>query len=239
MSLLPLSFFAGILTVLSPCVFTLLPVILGGAVENVRKRNPFIIIASLGVSIFVFTMLLKVSTAFIMIPPGVWSFLAGGLLLMFGISALFPTLWGKLNVALKLGTKSDSFLQKASAQEGILGDILIGMALGPVFSSCSPTYTLIIATVLPQNFVVGIINLVAYVVGLCLVLLLVALFGQRIVKKLKWAVNPNGNFKRVVAVIFIVLGLMIIFGIDKQIETFFVNNGSFGIIQFEQNLLPK
>ena len=32
--------------------------------------------------------------------------------------------------------------------------VLLGMALGPVFASCSPTYALVLATVLPANFAV-------------------------------------------------------------------------------------
>ena len=51
---------------------------------------------------------------------------------------------------------------------------MIGAALGPVFSSCSPTYALIVATVLPQSFLSGLFYISVYVIGLALMLLLVA-----------------------------------------------------------------
>lgn len=238
MNLIPISFIAGILTVLSPCVFTLLPVILGGAVENVRKRNPTIIILSLVLSIFLFTLLLKTTTLFIMVHPLVWSTIAGGLLILFGISSLFPDIWGRIDLLFGFTSKSDKALHTASSRHDFIGDVMIGVALGPVFSSCSPTYSLIIATILPQNFFVGLINLIVYVAGLGIILLLTALFGQKIVKRLKWAVDPKGAFKRGMAIFFIVLGILIIFGVDKQIETYFVTNGIFDITQFERNLIP-
>ncbi|USN58208.1 MAG: hypothetical protein H6767_08005 [Candidatus Peribacteria bacterium] len=46
----------------------------------------------------------------------------------------------------------------------MLGSILVGISLGPVFSSCSPTYAIILAVILPTSFLFGLVNLFAYVV---------------------------------------------------------------------------
>ena len=66
------AFFAGMITVFAPCIFALLPVIVGGSISgNVEdKRRPLIITASLAVSLIVFTVLLKATTLFIDISPG-------------------------------------------------------------------------------------------------------------------------------------------------------------------------
>lgn len=69
MEYLLVSFIAGILTVMAPCVFTLLPVILGGSLTGTSWKKPATIIASLSISIFVFTLILKASTALIDIHP--------------------------------------------------------------------------------------------------------------------------------------------------------------------------
>ena len=63
--------------------------------------------------------------------------------------------------------------------------ILMGAALGPVFSSCSPTYALILAIVLPAGFLFGFLALVSYTLGLAAILFAIAIFEQKLVKKLK------------------------------------------------------
>jgi len=70
MILLIVSFIAGVLTILAPCILPLLPVVLGGAVSDAgNRRRPFIIIIALSLSVFIFTLLLKGSTALITVSP--------------------------------------------------------------------------------------------------------------------------------------------------------------------------
>ena len=93
-----LTYIAGLLTALAPCVLPLLPVILGGSVAGARadKRRPYIITASLVVSLIVFTLLLKVSTVLIAIDPRVWSIGSGVLVITLGVFMLFPDLWARI-----------------------------------------------------------------------------------------------------------------------------------------------
>ena len=66
MILLLLSLLAGVLTVLAPCTISLLPVIVGGSLSGGQSfRRALVVTGSLGVSVILFTLLLKVSTAFI------------------------------------------------------------------------------------------------------------------------------------------------------------------------------
>ena len=48
-------------------------------------------------------------------------------------------------------------------------------------------------------------NIMAYVLGLMLVLLVIVYGGRTVLKKLRWAVNPTGYFKRIVAIVIILL----------------------------------
>ncbi|MFZ2255357.1 MAG: hypothetical protein WAW59_04920 [Patescibacteria group bacterium] len=48
----------------------------------------------------------------------------------------------------------------------MLRAIITGAALGPVFSTCSPTYTLLLATVFPVSLVAGIGYTLVYALGL-------------------------------------------------------------------------
>lgn len=234
-----LSFLAGILTVLAPCVFTLLPIILGGSLQTGKAKRAFLIILSLLLSIIIFTLILRASTALIQIPQSFWSVISGMIIISIGLISIFPDTWNKLSFKLGLQRKSDKLLDNASHQKGLLGDVLTGAALGPVFSSCSPTYALIIAVILPQDFFVGFINLLVYALGLGLILGIISILGQKFIKRMKWAVNPKGVFKKVLGILFVLVGIMILTGFDKTLETFLLDNGLFDPTGIELDLMEE
>lgn len=240
MTLLIVSFIAGVLTVLAPCILPLLPIIVGGSMADSSSRwKPVIITASLAISVIFFTLILKATTAFIEIPPQFWKTISGGILIFFGVITLFPELWERLakNFTPK---KANVLLAKGTQKKSIWGDITIGAALGPVFSSCSPTYAVIIALVLPESFQKGMVYLIAYAIGLSLALLLIAYLGQKLTKRLEGAANPKGFFKRFLGVLFIAVGLAVFFGYDKTIESRILDTGIYdGISNLEGKLIEK
>ncbi|MEK7602047.1 MAG: cytochrome c biogenesis protein DipZ [Patescibacteria group bacterium] len=234
---LGIAFIAGILTVLAPCILPLLPVVIGGSVTgDTSFKRAFTVVAALGFSVVAFTLLLKVSTAFITVPPLFWQLLSGGLLILFGILTTFPNLWESLGITALLNIKGNRLMATGDKKQGFVGDLLVGIALGPVFTSCSPTYFIVLATILPANPVIGFIYLLAYTFGLSLSLLLIAVVGQRIVDRLDLAANPHGWFKRGLGILFIVIGLAVTFGIDKILATSLPQQ-AYGITGIEQNLL--
>jgi cytochrome c biogenesis protein CcdA len=240
MILLILSFVAGVLTVLAPCVLPLLPVIIGGSLDTKDKFKPYQIIVGLVVSITLFTLLLKASTLLIDIEPRFWTWVSATILILFGLVYLFPGVWDKISLRLKLSSNSDKLLEKATEKTGWAGNVLLGAALGPVFASCSPTYSLIIATILPVNFFEGLIYILVYCLGLASIMLAISILGRGLVKKLGLFSNPNGWFKKILGIIFILIGIAIIFGLDKQLETSLLNNPNFfDITKIENQLLDR
>ncbi len=232
-----ISFIAGILTVFAPCILTLLPVIVGGSISGgVNTRRVFTVVISLGVSIFLFTLLLKFSTALITIPSIFWQLLSGCLLIFFGVVTLMPLIWERMPLVNKIYVGSNKLLGSGYLKQNVFGDIIVGAALGPVFSSCSPTYFVILAAVLPAHFATGIAYLLAYVLGLCLFLFVIAYVGQKVIVKLGVASGSKSVFKKIIGIIFILVGLAVIFGIDKKIEIS-LPSGAFGEIGIEQRLL--
>lgn len=232
-----LSFLAGVLTVLAPCVLPVLPIIIGGSVQGHGKRNPYVITASLALAIVLFTFLLKFSTLFINIPPELWRIISGVIILAFGLISLFPTMWDTLSIRLGLLSRSEKLLADSAHTSSRWSDVLIGLSLGPVFSSCSPTYFIILATVLPRSLAAGTLDLIAYAVGLALVLLLVSLIGQRFIKNARWAADPNGWFKRGLGILFLLVGLLILTGADIRFQTYIADKNIFNGTTIEQSLL--
>ena len=229
----------GLLTVLAPCTLPLLPVIIGGSVSGESNvKRALVIATSLGTSVFLFTLLLKASTLFIAVPQSFWQVFSGGLLIIFGLVTLFPTIWDKFGFAQKMNLSGNRLLAQGYTKQNITGDIIMGAALGPVFSSCSPTYFIVLATVLPVHPAEGIVYLLAYCVGLILSLLLVSVLGQRIVLALGIASDPRGWFKRVIGALFLIIGIIIATGYSTQLEsTILAHAGIFDVTQIEQKLL--
>jgi cytochrome c-type biogenesis protein len=244
MALLVLSFIAGVLTVAAPCVLPLLPVIIGGAVLDAAKDKPerqwlrpVLIAASLAVSVVVFSLVIKGTTALLGVPQAVWQVLSGVIVVMLGVYFLWPHLWEVFALKSGVVNRSNAVLGKAYRRGGWMGTILIGASLGPVFSSCSPTYALIVATILPASFGQGLLYLVAYAFGMSVTLLLIAYLGQAFVTRLRWLANPNGWFKRIVGIAFILVGLAVMFGLDKDLQAFVLERGWYSpISNLEQRL---
>ena len=231
MTLLVLSFFAGVLTVAAPCILPLLPVIVGGSLTGNDKTyprpwlKPAVITASLAISVIIFTLLLKATTALLGVPLTVWSTISGLIVLLFGIHLFFPVIWEKVMLASGIYNKSNQLMGLSSTKTGPTKDIVLGASLGPVFNSCSPTYALIVAAILPQSFLTGLSYLTAYAIGLATVLLLIAFAGQSLVDKMHWLSNPSGVFRRVIGVLFVIVGISVIFGFDKQFQAYILEEG--------------
>ena len=197
------------------------------------------VVASLGISVILFTLLLKASSLLIDIPQDFWKWISGGIIFFFGLTMVFPDLWEKFSFANTLSIKSNKVLTTGYQKNSVWGDVIIGASLGPIFSACSPTYFVILATVLPVSFFLGIIYLFTYVLGLSLALIAVALVGERIMAKVGKVSDPRGWFKKIFGVIFILVAIAIISGYDKKLQISLLDAGFLDVTKIEQKLLEK
>ena len=241
--LVVVSLLAGVLTVAAPCVLPLLPVIVGGSIvadgADARRARwrPFVIAASLAVSVIVFTLLLKATTALLGIPPQVWQIISGVIVILLGINLLVPSLWERVSTRLGLGDRSNRALDASVQRQSVGGDILTGASLGPVFTSCSPTYALIVAAVLPVSFAEGLLYVTLYAIGLAIPRLLFARVGRRAARRLGWVADPRGWFRRTMGVLFIIVGIVVIVGADKALLTLILDLGWYDpIVKLEEVL---
>lgn len=209
-----ISFIAGALTVLAPCVLPLLPVIVGGSAAGGEPdpRRAFVIVGSLCTSVFLFTLLLNAGAALIHIPDFFWQLISGFLIFFFGIAMYAPSVWDRIPAVNALYRRSNRLVGKGYFKRSLIGDALVGVALGPVFSSCNPTYLVILAAVLLSHFSSGVWYLVAYIFGMCLALSGIALLGKKAIGLLGVASDARGWFKKITGALFVMVGIAVIFG---------------------------
>lgn len=158
---------------------------------------------------------------------------------MFGITLLFPSLWEKIPFVSKISIGSNKTLGRGHLKKTFWGDVLVGASLGPIFSTCSPTYFVILATVLPASFLLGSLYLFSYTFGLSLMLLLIALLGEKLTSRLNGLSDSRGIFKRVIGLLFILLGIAIVLGLEKKFETELIEHNYFDVTKIETRLLQK
>ena len=212
-----LTLLAGVLTVLTPCALPLLPVIVGGGLAG-GTRRPWIVAAGLVVTLITFTVLLKASTSLMAVDARVWLMISGLLILFLGLSMLFPGGWAVIAQRLGFSRGANTLLACANRTRGSWSAAATGVALGPVFSSCSPTYAWVIATVLPTDMLWGMTLLGLYCLGLVGALVLLSLLGRRIIERFSWAMNPQGWFRRGVALLLVVVGVLVTSGTHRNLQ---------------------
>lgn len=238
-----ISMLAGALTVLAPCILPLLPVVVGSAAEEgegrrIPKRS-LVVIGSLAVSVVVFTLLLKASTLLITIPQSFWQWFSGALIILVGLALVFPNLWARVPGVGALSSAGNKALGTGYQKKNYMGDMIVGFALGPVFTTCSPTYLFIIATILPSNFVTGLWYLLGFVLGLVGILLLIAMFGNSLIAKFTKRANSASRVKKIFGIILLVIGILIVTGYDKKLETAILEGGYGATIDFEEGLIKQ
>jgi cytochrome c biogenesis protein CcdA/thiol-disulfide isomerase/thioredoxin len=238
MSLFFLALFAGVLTALAPCVLPLLPLIVGSSLVGGSKYRTYIIIGSMVASLFFFTIVLKATTTLLGVPPYVWQFISGVIIIGLGITSIWPHLYEIFATKSGFYGFSQRFLGANATKSGVLSAILTGIALGPVFSSCSPTYALILATILPTSFALGLFYLGIYIIGLAAMLLLVVALGRKFTSRLGWALNPDGWFKRGLGILFVLIGFAVLTGYDKQLENYVEGVQFLNVSNLEKPFLP-
>ena len=236
--LLFISFIAGILTVFVPCIFPLIPVIIGGSVSD-TERNSYTIIGSLVIAIVLFTVVIKTSSDALGVPTEFWTYVSGALVALVGLTFIFPSMWSKVPLVSRLYKNSNSLLSQGHRKSGTVGDIIIGSALAPVFTSCSPTYLLILAVILPNSLLQGGAYLLAYALGVGTILLFISLIGQSIIQKFGWLSDGNNVFRKVIGIIILIVGIMLVTGYDKVFEAWILDIGFIDFIGAEENLLES
>ena len=191
--------FAGFVSIASPCVLPMVPILITGTEED-HKYRPLLIVAGLSLSFIVmgvFTSLFAGAVAGAM--PTIEK-VAGVVVILFGLSMLLG-----INVFKKL-----TFFYKAQQwqSQGKWSGLILGMTLGIVWIPCvGPMLSGVLALVATQGQLTsGIIMLAFYSFGFSLPMLLAGYASQSVRQKIK-AVNAHPVAIRLVSGL-----LLIVFG---------------------------
>lgn len=215
-----LGFAAGALTILSPCVLPLVPIVLGSA-AHAHRWGPLALAAGLVVS---FT-----ATGFLVATVGVAAGLDGEMLrtagavmlLAAGIALLVPHVQTAITRAATPLADWANAKQAGMERFGLAGQAAIGALLGLVWTPCvGPTLGAATALAAQGTDLAAVaITMGAFGLGIASVLLVLALATRTMLSRWRGRMMAaGGSGKRVLGALLSVVGVLILTGTDRMIE---------------------
>jgi cytochrome c-type biogenesis protein len=219
-----LSFLAGVLSILSPCVLPLVPILVGTAL-NTHRFGPYVLALGLAIAFTAVGVFIATIGASIGIDQDVFRVIAAALLITFGVILLSGTLQEKFASATSsIGGSGNNLLSKIST-DSLSGQFILGLLLGVVWSPCVGPVLGATITLASQGESLGHVTLVMalFGIGAGLPLILLGLLSRQAMMSVRSKLFTAGKIgKRILGVILLLVGLLIITGLDKQFETLIV-----------------
>jgi cytochrome c biogenesis protein CcdA len=222
---LGLSFAAGALSTLSPCVLPLLPIVLASAASE-HRLAPAALAGGLALSFTAIALFVATIGFAAGLDNDVFRLFAAGLLVAVGIVLAVPGLQGKLSSAGSpfAGWAESRFGGFSSA--GVSGQFAVGLLLGAVWSPCAGPALGAASLLASQGKDLGEVALVMLLfgIGAALPLLALGMLSREAALRLRGGLMGAGRAMRLgLGAILIVLGAAILTGGDKHAETWLLN----------------
>lgn len=218
---IPLALVAGVLSVLSPCVWPLVPVVMSSAATTSGRAGPALLALGLSVSFAVAgtaLTLLLVSTG---LDPELFRYVAAGLLIVVALTLLFRSIGDSLTRRLS-GISNWAAADRSAEHVSAAGQFGVGALLGLVWLPCvGPTLGAAIALAsLGQNLGMAFLVMFTFGVGTSAVLLVAGLASGRLLARWRPRLMASTSWgKKLLGGTLLLLGLLVLTGIDKALET--------------------
>lgn len=221
-----LAFLAGVLSILSPCVLPLVPVVLGAAVSE-HRLGPAALAAGLAIS-FVAIGMFMATVGFAIGLDGTFFRVIGGVMLAgIGLILLVPRF--QANLATAAGPVSDWTERRFGgfSRKGVSGQFGLGLLLGAVWAPCvGPTLgtAMILAS---RGEDLGHVALVMGTFGLGAALPLLALGLLSREAMLRWRgrmLSAGSGMKAALGALLLAAGVLVLTGFDKVLEAAMVRS---------------
>jgi cytochrome c-type biogenesis protein len=216
-----LAFAAGVLSILSPCVVPILPVVLGAA-SSEERLGPVAVAAGLALSFTAIGLFVATIGYSIGLDAEVFRYVAAVLLIAVGTVLMLPRLQTQLAAA--SGPIANWADQRFGPRNGtgLSGQFAVGVLLGAVWSPCVGP-TLGAASLLAaqgQSLPQVAATMFVFGVGAALPLLLLGLLSREAILRWRSRLMSAGQVAKAgLGILLIAIGMLALTGLDKSIET--------------------
>jgi len=225
-----LVFLAGMATVATPCVLPILPAVLSGSVGS--RLRPIAIVAGMSLSFTLMGLLVFSVASFGFLTDYLRGFSIfiiigmGAVLLDDDINEIYVRISSSV---INFMREHLSFMGKINSKanpQGLLGGFFLGMSLGILWIPCvGPILGSVFSVVAETgsgNISYGLTLLLTYSLGVSLPMLIIAYSGKSVSGRVKWFSKRSHFFKKLSGLVLILVGLMMLFGIDKYLKILFL-----------------
>lgn len=237
--LIAFSFLAGIITILSPCILPILPIVLSGSFGS--KRKPLGIVVGFVLSFTLFTLFLSALVKTTGISADALRILSIIIILIFGISLILPQFQVFME---RLFSRLSGKFAVSGNHEGFHGGVFIGLSLGLVWTPCvGPIIASVItlAATSSVSFAAFFITL-SYALGTAIPMFAIMLGGRGLLQKIPWLLPNTVKIQKAFGVIMILTAIGIFFNTDRKFQIFildkFPSYGT-GLTKIEDNNVVK
>jgi cytochrome c biogenesis protein CcdA len=220
-----LAFLAGVLSVLSPCVLPLLPIVLGTA-QSEHRLGPAALASGLAVSFTVIGLFVATIGFAIGLDTDVFRAVSALLLITVGVVLVVPRLQQRVAVAAgPVGNWVDDRIGGFSATS-LWGQFGLGVLLGAVWVPCVGP-TLGAASILAakgEDLGQVALTMLAFGVGAALPLMVLGFVSREAMMRWRGRLMEAGKGgKMLLGVLLVAVGLLVATGADKRVEAFLVD----------------
>ncbi len=229
LNLILLALASGVLTIIAPCIISLLPIMLGSSLGHHRLR-PLVIVLGMVASFTAFGLFFAFFSRFLGLNRFQLRDVSVVLILLFGLSLLFPhaydrvvatlqSAWSRLCMAARGGTLPPP--KQPKNRQGLWGGFTLGASMGLAWTPCSGPVLGLILTIgaSQQEFLRPLILFLAYALGAGIPMLVIGYGGQFIVGRVRWLATKAELIRRVAGGVLTVMALAMVWGLDREIQT--------------------
>lgn len=234
------AFLAGFVTILSPCILPVLPIVLSGSLSG-GKRRPLGIVTGFIISFTFFTLALSAIVKATGLSADSLRTFSVAMIGFFGISLLIPQTQLLLE---KLFTRLSGFAPKSNSDTGFWGGVLLGLSLGLIWTPCvGPILASVITVALTgsTSFSAFLITL-SYSLGTGIPMLAITYGGRQLLHRVPWLLANTAKIQKGFGVVMIAMAVAIFFNVDRQFQTIvlktFPEYGT-GLTKIEDNQLVQ
>ncbi len=217
--LLGFAFLAGLVTILAPCIWPILPIVLSSSVAGKGHQRPLGITLGIMASFGFFTLAISYLVNIFHFDPNGLRLVAVVIIGFLGLTMIIPALSSLIE--LYISRLSGLFGQKTGEGNGFGVGFITGLSLGIVWSPCAGPILAAIATLAATGKVTLNVIMItfAYVLGIGIPLFLFAYGGQHIVRRTRSLSAHLGRIQQLFGVIMLLTAVAIQTNYDKVVET--------------------
>lgn len=221
--LLGFAFLAGLVTILAPCIWPILPIVLSSSVAGEGRRRPLGITLGIMLSFAFFTLTISYLVKVFHFDPDNLRIAAIVIIAILGITMVVPALSRMIEGL--ISRMSSLFGQRSKRGSGFLAGFITGISLGVVWSPCAGPILAAIATLAATGKVTLSVVLVtlAYIIGVGIPLFIFAYGGRQVITRTRFLSQYTGRIQQVFGVIMLLTAVAIYTNYDRLIETKLLN----------------